>query len=114
MPNMRKQLADALQRARDLANENFRLKTEAANLRLISPQGERLSALLPADTKAWCEVEYAINAYVRACGGEPQSTRRPDPSKAVELTDAAIKQHDEMLEKIRVAGRRPQRAKKTR
>lgn len=69
---LRKQISDANQRNRDLANEVFNLKTQITNLKLISPQGERLSSLLPADTKAWVEVESAINHYVRACGGAPQ------------------------------------------
>lgn len=73
---LRKQLSDANQRNRDLANEVFNLKTQNANLKLISPQGERLSSLLPADTKAWLEVEQAVNHYVRACGGTPQEAPR--------------------------------------
>lgn len=69
---LRKQLADANQRNRDLANENFELKGQITNLRLINPQGERLSSLLPKDTKAWLDLEWAIHAYVSACGGSPQ------------------------------------------
>lgn len=40
-----RQLEAAMQRNRDLLNENHSLRTQVANLKLVSPQGDNLSSL---------------------------------------------------------------------